>query len=157
MVQPAAVWGDYQLWRIFTYMWLHDPHSVMHIAMATRNRRWPQGFGVYLGLCLLLACANRLPAQERPAAEKPVHKFLPVEDKSQLSLAYVWLDIAEEATAAFEDARRRFERDYLVRVLKLTQGSVTHAARMAKRNRTEFYKLLQRHRLEPAMFKEAKG
>lgn len=32
VVQPAAVWGDYQLWRIFTYMWLHDPHSVMHIA-----------------------------------------------------------------------------------------------------------------------------
>jgi len=27
---------------------------------------------------------------------------------------------------------------------------------MAKRNRTEFYKLLQRHRLEPAMFKETK-
>jgi hypothetical protein len=25
---------------------------------------------------------------------------------------------------------------------------------MAKRNRTEFYKLLQRHRLEPSMFKE---
>jgi hypothetical protein len=27
---------------------------------------------------------------------------------------------------------------------------------MAKRNRTEFYKLLQRHMLEPAMFKESK-
>ena len=56
----------------------------------------------------------------------------------------------------FEEARRTFERDYLVRLLKITGGNVTQAALLAKRNRTEFYKLLQRHRLEPAMFKEAK-
>jgi len=35
----------------------------------------------------------------KPASEKPLHKFLPIEDKSNVSLPYVWLDIAEEATA----------------------------------------------------------
>jgi len=54
---------------------------------------------------------------------------------------------------SFEDARRRFERDYLTRILKLTKGSVTQAAKLAKRNRTEFYKLLQRHGIEAAQFK----
>ena len=54
---------------------------------------------------------------------------------------------------SFEDARRRFERDYLTRILKLTKGSVTQAAKLAKRNRTEFYKLLQRHGIEAANFK----
>jgi len=58
--------------------------------------------------------------------------------------------------APFEEARKQFERDYLVRLLKITGGNVTQAATLAKRNRTEFYKLLQRHRLEPAMFKEGK-
>src|SRR5438067_3101262 len=58
--------------------------------------------------------------------------------------------------APFEEARKQFERDYLVRLLKITGGNVTQAATLAKRNRTEFYKLLQRHRLEPGMFKEAK-
>ena len=58
--------------------------------------------------------------------------------------------------APFEEARKQFERDYLVRLLKITGGNVTQAATLAKRNRTEFYKLLQRHRLEPAMFKDAK-
>jgi len=58
--------------------------------------------------------------------------------------------------APFEEARKQFERDYLVRLLKITGGNVTQAAALAKRNRTEFYKLLQRHRLEPAMFKDAK-
>ena len=57
----------------------------------------------------------------------------------------------------FEEARKTFERDYLVRLLKITGGNVTQAAAMAKRNRTEFYKLLQRHHLEPGMFKEGKG
>src|SRR6266576_2170856 len=56
----------------------------------------------------------------------------------------------------FEEARKTFERDYLARLLKITGGNVTPAAHLAKRNRTEFYKLLQRHRLEPAMFKESK-
>ena len=41
-------------------------------------------------------------------------------------------------------------------LLKITGGNVTQAATLAKRNRTEFYKLLQRHRLEPAMFKDGK-
>ena len=54
---------------------------------------------------------------------------------------------------SFEDARKRFERDYLTRILKLTRGSVTQAARLARRNRTEFYKLLQRHGIEAAVFK----
>jgi membrane associated rhomboid family serine protease len=32
VVQPAAVWHDFQLWRVFTYMWLHSPGSILHIA-----------------------------------------------------------------------------------------------------------------------------
>jgi two-component system response regulator GlrR len=54
---------------------------------------------------------------------------------------------------SFEDARKRFERDYLTRILKLTKGSVTQAAKLARRNRTEFYKLLQRHGIEASVFK----
>jgi len=53
-----------------------------------------------------------------------------------------------------EEARRRFEHGYLVRLLRMTRGNVTQAARMAQRNRTDFYKLLQRHGLTPTYFKE---
>jgi len=56
--------------------------------------------------------------------------------------------------ASFEEARRRFEREYLTQLLKITEGNVTQAARLAKRNRTEFYKLLGRHQLDPKLFKE---
>ena len=50
-------------------------------------------------------------------------------------------------------ARQRFERDYLVGLLKLSDGNVTDAARLADRNRTEFYRLLQRHGLTPGHFR----
>jgi two-component system response regulator GlrR len=61
-----------------------------------------------------------------------------------------------EAFTSFEEARKRFERDYLAQILKITDGNVTQAARLAKRNRTEFYKLLQRHQLDPSLFKTFK-
>ena len=59
--------------------------------------------------------------------------------------------------ASFEQARRKFERDYLAQLLKITDGNVTQASRMAKRNRTEFYKLLQRHQLDPRLFKPVRA
>ena len=58
--------------------------------------------------------------------------------------------------ASFEQARKQFERDYLTRLLKITAGNVSQAAKLAQRNRTEFYKLLQRHELDPAIFKASK-
>ena len=58
--------------------------------------------------------------------------------------------------ASFEQARKHFERDYLTRLLKITAGNVSQAAKLAQRNRTEFYKLLQRHELDPALFKSSK-
>lgn len=55
-------------------------------------------------------------------------------------------------------ARQRFERDYLVGLLKLTDGHVADAARLAERNRTEFYRLMQKHGLSPGHFKpEGRG
>ncbi len=54
---------------------------------------------------------------------------------------------------SFSEARDRFERDYLIKLLQITEGNVTQAARFAKRNRTEFYKLLNKHCLNPGLFR----
>jgi two-component system response regulator GlrR len=54
---------------------------------------------------------------------------------------------------SFADAKQRFERAYLVDLLKMTDGNVADAARLAQRNRTEFYRLLQKHTLTPGLFK----
>ncbi len=59
----------------------------------------------------------------------------------------------QEEIVPFDEARRRFESEYLARLLKATGGNVAQAAKLAQRNRTDFYKLLQRHSLDPALFK----
>jgi two-component system response regulator GlrR len=54
---------------------------------------------------------------------------------------------------SFSDARDEFTRNYLTQILQITTGNVSQAARLAKRNRTDFYKLLARHDLNPDQFK----
>jgi two-component system response regulator GlrR len=55
--------------------------------------------------------------------------------------------------ASFSEARDEFTRNYLSQILQITMGNVSQAARLAKRNRTDFYKLLARHDLNPDSFK----
>jgi two-component system response regulator GlrR len=58
---------------------------------------------------------------------------------------------------SYANAKQRFEREYLIRLLKITDGQVSEAARLAGRNRTEFYRLLGKHQITPAMFKPNAG
>jgi two-component system response regulator GlrR len=70
-----------------------------------------------------------------------------------LTLVQRALRVPSMDTLNYAEAKQRFERNYLVQLLKLTDGSVADAARLADRNRTEFYRLLQKHDLTPAMFR----
>ena len=54
---------------------------------------------------------------------------------------------------SFDEARDEFTRNYLNQLLQLTEGNVSQAARIARRNRTDFYKLLARHAIDPERFK----
>jgi len=70
-----------------------------------------------------------------------------------LSLVQRALRVPSMEVLSYAQARLRFERDYLVSLLKLTDGNVADAARLAERNRTEFYRLLQRNGLDPGLFR----
>lgn len=52
------------------------------------------------------------------------------------------------------EARDQFERQYLIRVLQMTEGNVTRAAELAGRNRTDFYKLMKKHELSASQVTE---
>ena len=60
---------------------------------------------------------------------------------------------AQGKLPSFDEARDEFTRSYLSQILQITGGNVSQAARLAKRNRTDFYKLLGRHQLVPDDFK----
>jgi two-component system, NtrC family, response regulator GlrR len=76
---------------------------------------------------------------------------MPVVPQSLVARA---LEAPADDLASFDDARRSFERDYLSQLMRITEGNVTQAARLAKRNRSDFYSLLNRHQLDPAAFKK---
>jgi two-component system response regulator GlrR len=59
-----------------------------------------------------------------------------------------------EALPSFNEARDEFTRNYLAQLLQFTGGNVTQAARLAQRNRTDFYKLLHKYGLEAERFKK---
>jgi two-component system, NtrC family, response regulator GlrR len=60
----------------------------------------------------------------------------------------------ERTLLPFAEARDRFEYEYLTNLLEMTEGNVAQAARLAERNRSEFYKLLHKHELEPELFRK---
>jgi two-component system response regulator GlrR len=70
-----------------------------------------------------------------------------------LALVQRALRVPSVEVLSFTEARTRFERDYLVNLLKITDGNVADAARLAERNRTEFYRLMQKHGLTPGLFR----
>jgi two-component system response regulator GlrR len=55
-----------------------------------------------------------------------------------------------------KEAKDQFEKEYLIKLLSSVDGNVSQAARLAKRNRTEFYKILDRHQLKAVSFKQEK-
>jgi two-component system, NtrC family, response regulator GlrR len=55
-----------------------------------------------------------------------------------------------------KEAKQAFEKGYLLSVLRITHGHVANAAKIAGRNRTEFYKLLNQYDIEPARFRDKK-
>lgn len=64
------------------------------------------------------------------------------------------LTVEDHYLPSLSQARAQFEHDYLVKVLRLTSGSVAEAALLAQRNRTDFYKLLKRHNIRAEQFKK---
>jgi len=99
---------------------------------------WPgnvRQLGNVVDQCVVLATAPLIPASlvER-ALRRKEREFLP-----------------------FAKARDRFEFEYLTHLLEMTEGNVAQAARLAERNRSEFYKLLHKHQLEPELFRRNDG
>ena len=74
-----------------------------------------------------------------------------------LSLVQRALRVPSLEVLSYNDAKQRFERHYLIQLLRLTDGNVADAARLAERNRTEFYRLLQKYELTPSLFRAETG
>ena len=88
--------------------------------------------------------------QESPALRPPASPPIPDRQSEKGTPPRPVLETLEQARAACE-------RDYLVQVLTATQGTVSRAAVLAGMHRGPFYKLLQKHALDPEAFRKGTG
>jgi two-component system response regulator GlrR len=63
---------------------------------------------------------------------------------------------AEEPWRPLKQAKGAFEKNYLIRLLELSGGNVSQAARLAGKYRADFYDLMRKHGLNVDDFKKSK-
>jgi two-component system response regulator GlrR len=60
----------------------------------------------------------------------------------------------ENGFKPLKDAKEDFERDYIIQLIEMTQGNVSHAAKLAGKYRADFYELLKKYDLKAADYRK---
>jgi two-component system response regulator GlrR len=55
---------------------------------------------------------------------------------------------------SFKQAKKEFERDYITRVLRYTDGNVSKAAKIAQKDRKDFYEVMKKHDIKAENFRK---
>ena len=58
-----------------------------------------------------------------------------------------------EQIPSFKDAKRAFERRYVIGLLRRCEGNISRAARLAKKDRKDFYDVIRRTGVDPTEFR----
>ena len=53
----------------------------------------------------------------------------------------------------FRDAKRAFEKEYVIRILRMCRGNISRAARIAQKDRKDFYDVMRRNFINPKDFR----
>jgi two-component system response regulator GlrR len=62
--------------------------------------------------------------------------------------------LARDKAPSFKEAKRSFERRYVTMLLRRCEGNISRAARLARKDRKDFYDVLRRTGIDPSQFRE---
>jgi two-component system response regulator GlrR len=129
------------------------PHLASHF-LRLHARRYSKDVRAFAPECLELLMSAQWPGNVRQLSNA-IERLVALASETLIPAALAQRAITreEDSMAALDEAKREFEREYLIRLLKQTRGNVTQAAKLAQRNRSEFYSLLHRHQLDAGLFK----
>lgn len=112
------------------------PRQLAPDAMAVLlNYHWPGNIRQLQNVVEQLVALSRTPV----ISEVQVENALPSERGGNI--------------ASLSDAKKEFEREYLIRLLQATAGNIPEAAKYAGRNRSDLYKVIKRHHIDVEQFK----
>jgi two-component system response regulator GlrR len=79
---------------------------------------------------------------------------LAVHDKVTDDLILPKHGIKEDRIKPLKDAKNDFLKDYLVRLIELTHGNISQAAKLAGKYRADLYELMKKYNLNPSDFRD---
>jgi two-component system response regulator GlrR len=107
------------------------------------------GFTVEARAALL---AESWPGNARELAER-VDQALRLTRSGAISAEALSIAAPPEQIPSFKDAKRAFERRYVTGLLRRCDGNISRAARLAKKDRKDFYDVIRRTGVDPTEFR----
>lgn len=122
--------------------------------IATLNKKYKKNIQSFAPDALEMLISAEWPGNVRQL-QNVVEQIVVLATTQVISLTLLEKALQESVSSIIplDMAKHQFEQNYLISILKTTQGNVAQAAKLAKRNRTEFYRLLERHHIQPNVFK----
>jgi two-component system, NtrC family, response regulator GlrR len=96
--------------------------------------------------------ADSWPGNARELAER-VGQALRLAGSGAISAEALLIAAPPEEIPSFKDAKRAFERRYVTGLLRRCDGNISRAARLAKKDRKDFYDVIRRTGVDPTEFR----
>jgi two-component system response regulator GlrR len=97
-------------------------------------------------------CAEPWPGNVRELAER-IGQALRIAGSGAISAEALMIATAPDEIPSFKDAKRAFERRYVTGLLRRCDGNISRAARLAKKDRKDFYDVIRRTGVDPTEFR----
>jgi len=109
----------------------------------------PVGFTADARMCLL---SETWPGDVRELRER-IRQAVRLAGNGAVSAEAMMLAKDAEEVPSFKEAKRAFETRYVVGLLRRCGGNISRAARLAKKDRKDFYDVIRRTGVDPSQFR----
>ena len=109
----------------------------------------PVGFTADARMCLL---SETWPGDVRELRER-IRQAVGLAGNGAVSAEALMLAKDAEEVPSFKEAKRAFETRYVVGLLRRCGGNISRAARLAKKDRKDFYDVIRRTGVDPSQFR----
>ena len=96
--------------------------------------------------------AEPWPGNARELAER-IGQALRLAGSGAISAEALLIAAPPEQIPSFKEAKRAFERRYVIGLLRRCEGNISRAARLAKKDRKDFYDVIRRTNVDPTEFR----